>query len=47
MPDWQMWLGIALLMFVIPAIISLAVSELLRKKNWIKPSDQKIEGIGK
>ncbi|HRR89622.1 MAG TPA: PTS sugar transporter subunit IIC, partial [Eubacteriales bacterium] len=46
-PDWQMWLGIALLMFVIPAIISLAVSELLRKKNWIKPSDQKIEGIGK
>lgn len=39
----MLWLGIALLMFVIPAIVSLGVSELLRKINWIKAGDMKLE----
>lgn len=39
---WIMWLGIALLMFVLPAVICLLVSEFMRKKGWIKPGDLKI-----
>lgn len=39
----MLWMGIALLMFVIPAIVSLGVSELLRKINWIKAGDMKLE----
>lgn len=42
-PDWQMWLGIVLLMFVLPAVISYSVALLLRKVGWIKPDDQKLE----
>ncbi|HIV00734.1 MAG TPA: PTS sugar transporter subunit IIC [Candidatus Stercoripulliclostridium merdipullorum] len=42
-PDWQMWLGIVLLMFVLPAVISYFVALLLRKVGWIKPDDQKLE----
>lgn len=42
-PDWQMWLGIVLLMFVLPAVISYSVALLLRKIGWIKPDDQKLE----
>ncbi|MDR3216107.1 MAG: PTS sugar transporter subunit IIC [Clostridiaceae bacterium] len=40
LPGWQIGLGIALLMFIIPAAVSLLVSELLRKVNWIKKDDQ-------
>lgn len=36
------WLGLALVCFVLPAIISLSVSELMRKKGWIKPGDYKL-----
>ncbi|MDD3946841.1 MAG: PTS sugar transporter subunit IIC [Clostridia bacterium] len=39
----MLWLGIALLMFVIPALVSFLVSELLRKIKWIKPGDMKLE----
>lgn len=39
---WVMWLGIALLMFILPAAINLAISELMRKKGWIKEGDLKI-----
>ncbi|MDR3263600.1 MAG: PTS sugar transporter subunit IIC [Clostridiales bacterium] len=35
-------LGIALLFFIIPAVVSFIVSELLRKKGIIKPGDMKI-----
>jgi uncharacterized membrane protein len=37
------FLQIALTHFILPAIISLAVSEWMRKKNWIKPGDMKLE----
>ncbi len=35
-------LGIILCLFIIPAVISLLVSELMRKKNWIKFGDMKL-----
>ena len=40
---WKMWLGIVLLMFVLPALISWGVSELLRKVGWIKDGDMKLQ----
>ena len=39
---WLMWIGIALLMFVLPAVLCLAMSEFMRKKGWIKEGDLKI-----
>ncbi len=41
-PDWQLALGIILCMFVLPALISLGVSELMRKTGAIKFGDQKL-----
>ncbi len=41
-PTWKYVLGIVLCLFVIPAVVSFAVSELLRKAGWIKAGDQKI-----
>lgn len=35
-PAWQIWLGIILLMFVLPALISWGITEILRKKKLIK-----------
>lgn len=35
----RMWLGILLVCFVIPAILTPLIGELLRKANWIKPGD--------
>ncbi len=42
-PAWQLALGIILCMFVIPAGISLLVSELMRKRGIIKFGDQKLD----
>ena len=39
---WLMWIGIVLLMFVLPAVLGLAMSEFMRKKGWIKEGDLKI-----
>ncbi len=36
-------LGIVLCLFVIPAVVSLAVSEFMRKKGWIAYGDQKLD----
>ncbi len=33
------WIGLALICFVLPAVLSLAFSELLYKLKWIKPGD--------
>ena len=35
-------LGVVLCLFVIPVVISLVVSEFMRKKNWIKFGDMKL-----
>ena len=40
---WILALGIILLLFVLPAVISFFISELFRKKGWIKFGDQKLE----
>jgi uncharacterized membrane protein len=37
------WVGLLLVVFVIPALVSLLVSELMRKRGLIKPGDLKIE----
>jgi len=37
------WIGIALLLFILPAGICLAISEFMRKKGWIKLGDQKLD----
>ena len=37
------WLAIGLLHFVLPALITLAVAMLLRKKGWIKEGDLKLD----
>lgn len=37
-----MWLGIALLLFILPAILNIVISEFMRKKNWIKFGDMKL-----
>jgi len=34
---------IAFMHFILPAIIAFVVSELMRKKNWIKPGDMKLD----
>lgn len=39
---WLMWLGIILLMFVLPAVVCFGISEFMRKKGWIKEGDLKI-----
>lgn len=39
---WRLVLGIILCMFVIPAAVSLLVSELLRKRGLIKPDDVRL-----
>ena len=35
-------LGIVLCLFVIPAVVSLGVSEFMRKKGWIKDGDMRL-----
>lgn len=39
----NMWLGMLLVCFVLPAVLSLIFSEILRKIGWIKPGDMKID----
>ena len=41
-PTVNIVLGIILCLFIIPAFVSLAVSEFMRKKNWIKFGDMKL-----
>ena len=35
-------IGIILLMFVLPALLNLVISEFMRKKGWIKFGDMKL-----
>ncbi|HBF86174.1 MAG TPA: toxin regulator PfoR, partial [Clostridiales bacterium] len=43
MNGWLLALAIILLLFVLPAVISFAFSELFRKIGWIKEGDQKLQ----
>lgn len=40
----MMWVGLVLCCFVLPAVLSLIFSEVMRKLGWIKFGDQKLEG---
>ena len=37
------YVGIILLMFVLPAILNIVISEFMRKKGWIKYGDMKLD----
>lgn len=39
----KMWIGILLVCIVLPAILSLVFSEIMRKIGWIKKDDMKLE----
>ena len=39
----KMWIGLILVCIVLPAILSLVFSEIMRKLKWIKPGDLKLE----
>lgn len=41
--DATFWLGLALLCVVLPAVLTLAISELMRKLGWIKNGDLKLD----
>ncbi len=40
---WWGSLGIILLMFVLPAVLNIVISEFMRKKGWIQEGDLKLE----
>ncbi|MBE5756666.1 MAG: PTS sugar transporter subunit IIC [Clostridiales bacterium] len=39
----MMWLGIVLLMFILPALLNILITAFMRKKGWIKPGDMKLD----
>ena len=41
--DATFWLGLVLLCVVLPAVLTLAISELMRKLGWIKNGDLKLD----
>ena len=41
------WLGLVLICFVLPAIVSFVVCQMLRKAGWIKQDDLKLESADK
>ena len=43
-PNALMWIGIALVCVVLPAILSLVFNEIMRRLGWIKTGDMKIDG---
>lgn len=43
LPVWQVVIGVALTYFILPAAISYGVSVFMRKKEWIKFGDMKLD----
>ncbi|MBO5870092.1 MAG: PTS sugar transporter subunit IIC, partial [Clostridia bacterium] len=41
--SFMFWLGLILLCFVLPAIVTLIFSEIMRKFGWIRKDDLKLE----
>lgn len=39
---WLVTLGVLVCYFIVPAAVAFGVSELMRKKNWLRPGDMKI-----
>ncbi|HZJ82821.1 MAG TPA: PTS sugar transporter subunit IIC [Clostridia bacterium] len=42
-PTWALLINIALLHFILPALLTLFFSEFMRKKGWIAPGDMKLK----
>ena len=40
---WKIGVGVALCLFIIPAIVCFTISEFMRKKNWIEYGDLKLD----
>lgn len=40
---WDVWLAIAVVCFILPALISWALTRLFRKLGWIRPGDLKLD----
>jgi len=40
----MMWVGLGLCCLVLPAVLSLLFSEIMRKIGWIKYGDMKLDG---
>ena len=40
---WVGYVGIILLMFILPAVLNIVISEFMRKKEWIKFGDMKLD----
>ena len=40
---WLQYVGIGLLMFVLPALLNWLMSEFMRKKGWLKENDLKLD----
>ncbi len=40
---WLYYVGVALLMFVLPALLNWLMSEFMRKKGWLKENDLKLD----
>ena len=38
------WLGMVLICFVLPAVLSLVFNSILRRMGWVKDGDMKLEG---
>ncbi|MBQ3216935.1 MAG: PTS sugar transporter subunit IIC [Oscillospiraceae bacterium] len=41
--DWFSWLGLVLCCFILPAVLTLLFSELMRKLGWIRQGDLKLD----
>lgn len=41
--SWQVWLAIGLLHFLLPVILVLIIAKIMRKYNWIKTGDLKLD----
>ena len=37
------WVGLVLICFILPALLSLVFDLVLRKRNWVKPGDMKLD----
>lgn len=42
MSGWMVTLGVLVCYFIVPVVIALPVSELMRKKGWLRFGDMKI-----
>ncbi len=42
-PNAMMWIGLALVCIVLPAVLSLVFNEIMRKLGWIQTGDMKLE----